>query len=108
MHHEGLGEESRITNSMLSEIGKEDADKGKMVKDYQELMAIQDGKKKDTAEKEEKKESIFEKIFESVKDLLPNLAGLAGIATLLYALFKRYPSDLVRLNLLRILFIIPP
>ena len=81
-------EESRITNSMLSEIGKEDADKGKMVKDYQELMAIQDGKKKDTAEKEEKKESIFEKIFESVKDLLPNLAGLAGIATLLYALFK--------------------
>lgn len=81
-------EESRITNSMLSEVGKDDADKGKMVKDYQELMAIQDDKKKEGEEKEEKKESVFEKIFESVKDLLPNLAGLAGIATLLYGLFK--------------------
>jgi len=83
-------EENRITNSMLNEIGKDDANKNRLVKEYQELMSVQQGKAGESEIKEEKKESFLEKIFNTITDgdLLKNLGLLAGAAGLLYGLFK--------------------
>lgn len=88
-------EESRITNSMLSEVGKDDADKGKMVKDYQELMALQDSKKEEAEVKEKEEKSIFEKIFDAItdSDLLKNLGLLAGASALIAALLNGNIGD---------------
>lgn len=84
-------DENRLGTAIIDEASKTNSNRSAITQKYKELMAIQKGKKEGATIKEEKKESLFEKLLGGLSglgDLLPLLAKLGLIAAALWALFQ--------------------